>query len=614
MKPEELRRAVLGEVLPEVETPGQYIGGETNSVCRPEAACRLALCFPDAYSVGMSHLGLKILYEIVNARDGFAAERVFVPLPDMAAGLRARGLPLYGLESFTPLADFDVLGFSLQYELTYTNVLTMLDLAGLPLRSADRGANAPLVVAGGPGACNPEPLAAFVDLFLIGEAEEALPELLDLVLAAKRAGASRRELLLDCARRLRGAYVPSLYRVRHLPDGRLAAIEPAEPGVPELVERRLVDDFEHAPAPVKPVVPLVETVHDRLVIEIMRGCAHGCRFCQAGAAYRPLRRRSVARLLALAEQGLAATGYDEVGLLSLSSSDYPELTALVNGLQTRFGREGVSVSLPSLRVNRGLAQLPALVNSVRKGAITVAPEAGSERLRQVINKDISDIELMDGLAAAFEAGWNRVKLYFMCGLPTEADEDLAAAAALIERCAGLSRRLARRAGQIHASVSNFVPKPGTPFQREAMCPADEFARRHGLIRAGMKSRRGWTLKFHDIGQSLLEGALARGDRRVGAVIERAWRAGCRLDSWSEHFRPDLWEAAWREEGLDPAFYAARPREAGETLPWAHISQGVSARFLEEERERAMTGRPSPACPAPEGRGACRVCGACPGGE
>jgi radical SAM family uncharacterized protein len=560
----------------------------------------------------MSHLGVKLLYELLNTRPEVAAERCFAPLPDMERELRARGLPLWGLETFTPLGRFDVIGFSLQYELTYSNVLNLLDLAGLPVRSAERDERHPLVIAGGPGAYNPEPLADFIDLFLIGEAEESLPELVEVLIAAKRSGAGRRETLLECVRRVRGAYAPALYDVSYHPDGRVAAVEPAESGVPARVERRVVADLESAFHPVCPVVPFVETVHDRLTVEIMRGCAHGCRFCQAGGSYRPRRWRSVPRLLELIDRGLAATGYDEVGLLSLSSSDYPQLLELVNAINARHAKGGVSVSLPSLRISERLAELPALISSVRKSALTVAPEAASERLRAVISKPVSDAELFAGLAAAFRAGWNGVKLYFMIGLPTETDADVAAIAELAGRAAALGRREAPRMGRITASVANFVPKPGTPFQWEPMAAPEELRRRRELVFSRLRSRR-VELKFHDAAQSALEGALARGDRRMGRAIELAWRKGCRLDGWSEHFRPDLWAEGFREAGLDPAFYAGRERGGDEVLPWDHVSAGVSREFLRKERERSHAGQPSGDCPSKPGSPECAGCGACPPG-
>jgi radical SAM family uncharacterized protein len=601
----------LEALLPKVETPGQYVGGEVNSIVKTSADIRAALCFPDTYSVGMSHLGLKILYQLLNSLDGVAAERCFTPRPDMIELLREHKLPLWGLESFTPLSEFDLIGFSLQYELTYTNVLTMLDLAGLPLRSSERNNSHPLIIAGGPCAYNPEPLADFIDLFLIGEGEESLPELIS-VIRELGPNCSREQLLAECARRVPGAYAPALFEVSYHKDGRISCCQPRLADIPANIERRVVENFESSFASQTPVIPFVDVVHDRLSVEIMRGCAHGCRFCQAGTTYRPLRARSVERILEIVATGLASTGYDEIGLLSLSTSDYPHLAELVTRLTDLYAQKGVSISLPSLRVNQALAEVPALVSTVRKGAITVAPEAGTERLRRIINKQITDAELFEGVSAAFAAGWNRVKLYFMTGLPGEEDDDLTGIAGLIERVAALARKQATRGGKVNASISNFVPKPGTPFQWEAMASAEDFEAKRQYVRSQFRGRRkNWNLKFHDIGPSMLEGAIARGDRRLGAVIESAWRSGCRLDAWSEYYRQDLWDAAFAENEIDPNFYTTRTRELDEILPWGHISQGVSNEFLIAERQRARAGEFTDDCPMDTGEEACTACGACP---
>jgi radical SAM family uncharacterized protein len=531
----------------------------------------------------------------------------------LEAQLRAHGLPLYSLETFTPLLDFDVLAFSAAYELCYTNVLTMLDLAGLPLRAAERRDGDPLVILGGHAAFSPEPLADFVDAFCLGDGEELAGELSARLAALKPLALPREELLLRLARETPGVYVPRFYRHDFGPDGRLRALAPLRPNLPFPVARRVVSDLERAPFPTAPVVPYVEAVFERYVVELMRGCVNGCRFCQAGVATRPRRIRGPEVVLELARRGLAATGYDELGLLSLSAGDYPDLPALARRVNAEFAPRGVSLSLPSLRVDEVLSVLPAEMAGVRKGALTLAPEAGTERLRAVINKPIRDEHLLAGCRAAFQSGYSAVKLYFMLGLPGETDEDLRAIGALAGRIARLRREVCGKSpAQVTLSVSSFIPKPGTPFQWAAMPARAEWKRRQAVVRDSIRERS-VKAKFHNVEQSFLEGLFARGDRRLGKVLEAAWRRGARFDGWEDQFRFEVWEAAFAECGLDAEREAGRERAWDEVLPWAAVSDTASTAWLKREWEKSLRGETTPPCaPAPgsDKEGPCSFCDAC----
>lgn len=591
---EEELRTELARILPHVRTPAQYIGREIGAVRKDPSEVEVSFClaFPDTYSVGMSHVGLRILYEVINREEGLAAERLFAPWPDMGRMLRERKLPLCSLESTRPAGDFDVLGFSLQYELTYTNVLYMLELAGIPLLAAERarlekrGQRTPLVIGGGPCAYNPEPVAEFFDAFVIGDGEEAVLEIAAFLKEARRARADRGSILRGLAG-IEGLYVPSLYEAVHGPDGILDELAPIAPEAPARVQRRVVRDLDSAPFPTAPVVPYVETVHDRYTIEIMRGCVHRCRFCQAGVNYRPRRERSVDKILQLARDGVRNTGYDEVGLASLSTGDYSRFRELLGRMVDEFEPKGVSLSVPSLRVDKLLREVPRAVSAVRRSGLTFAPECATERLRRVVNKPIENSDLMEAAKSAFEAGWEAVKLYFMIGLPGERDEDVRGIAAMAGDICFMRRRMGKREAKVNLSVASFVPRPHTPFQWEAMVVPEELRRRQGLVRSGLGSRR-IRARFHDVESSVLEAALARGDRRLSRAVLEAYRRGCVFDAWGEWFRPEAWREAFGTCRLDPSFYAHRERGEDELLPWAHIEGGAQGEALLRERKKAYS--------------------------
>ena len=602
-----IHEILVSRVLPYVEAPGRYTGGEINVAHKDLSQTRLsfALAFPDVYEIGMSHVGLQILYSIVNARDDLAAERTYAPWPDMAALMRQVGVPLYTLESFRPVRELDVLGISLQTELCYTNVLEMLDLAGIPLRSNERGPDDPVVLGGGPAALCPEPVAEFFDVLLLGDGEHVVLDFADALIDSSERGLARTQCLEALAERIPSAYVPSLYTVDYREDGCVAAVTPRSPAARTPVAAALIDDLDQAYFPDDPIVANVETVHDRIGIEILRGCTQGCRFCQAGMTKRPARPRSADGMLDLARRSYERTGHDEVSLHSLSSSDYPDLPDFIKRIQAELGPRNVNIALPSLRVSDQLTTLPELLKNVRKCSLTVAPEAATDRLRAVINKNIDEADLFRGAEEAFRQGWRLVKLYFMVGLPTETDEDLDGIVDIAERVADARKPFGGRA-QVNVSIAPFVPKPHTPFQWEPMIPIERMKEIEQQLRSRVHYRS-VKLKFHRAQRSFLEGVFARGDRRLARVVEAAWRAGCVFDQWDDHLHFDVWMATFDTLGLAPAFYANRGRSTDEVLPWSHLSAHVTPDFLLRERQRAFDGVRTLDCRTTR----CHACGACP---
>jgi radical SAM family uncharacterized protein len=580
-----LKNDIMTHVLPRVQTPGQYAGGERHQVVKDRAALDLtvALAFPDTYAIGMSHLGLQILYHMLNSRDDVAAERVFAPWIDMEDELRKRGLPLYSLETFTPLCDFDVVGFSMQYELCYTNFLNMLELGGIPVRTGERGRGDPVVLGGGSISLAMEPAAPFFDAILVGDAEDVLDEIADRVIEWKRGGAPRRALHESLAR-IPGMYVPSLYTVRYNEDGTVASIV-NDPAAPRWVAKTTVRDLESAPYPTRPVIPNVATVHDRINMEIMRGCPNQCRFCQAVKHYRPLKRRSVEKIIELCEETYRNTGYEEISLTSLSTADYPGIEELIPAIAGRFDGRRVNVCLPSLRVKEELENIPGLVSTVRKSGLTMAPEVATDRLRAVIRKPILNRDLLNGCLAAWKAGYDLVKFYFMVGVPGENEDDLRGIVELCEAASLSRKQVARRRGKINISVSSHVPKPHTPFQWEAMSDRGELLAKQSFVRSYNRSSS-LKLRFHNVDESYLEGVFSRGDRRLAAALLKARERGIRMDAWSERFSLEAWREVFEEARIDPDFYALRARGTDEILPWDMITVGSPTHYLLKERDRA----------------------------
>jgi len=596
------------ELLSRVEKPARYTGSEMNAETKPlsEAEVSFAFCFPDTYEVAMSHLGMKILYGILNDLPYAVCERACMPWVDMLQEMKEHQAPLCTLESRTPLHRFDIVGFTLQYEMSYTNILEMLHLGGVAIKSADRAQDAPFVVAGGPCAFNPEPLAPFIDAFMIGDGEDSIVELTNVIRDCRRAGVSRRECLRRLAD-LRGVYVPCFYRDTYNPDGTLQSLVPTEPGVPARVLKSIVTDFENAYAAVKPPVPYLQVVFDRIMLEIMRGCTRGCRFCQAGMLYRPVRERSVDKLVELAKASVENTGYEEISLSSLSSSDYSHISELAGRLTEELKDKRVSLSLPSLRVDKFVQDTLTHTQKVKKSSLTFAPEAGTQRLRDVINKNVTEADLVNTLTNAFSNGWNAVKLYFMTGLPTETDEDLLGIARLARLAAdtyyAVPKQQRVKGLRITCSASVFVPKPFTPFQWCAQDRPEEVKRKQHMVKDAFFPLKSAAFHYHDSGVSEMEACFAVGDRRLADVLYRAWELGCRLDGWSDQFRYDLWRQAFDDCGLSVDFYAHRQRALDEVLPWDHIDSGISKAFLRREYEKALRAQTTRDC-----REGCNGCG------
>ncbi len=604
--------ALSDEILMSVEKPARYIGGEVNAVMKEKKRVdiRFAMCFPDVYEIGMSHLGIQILYDMFNQREDIWCERVYSPWTDMDRVLRERKIPLFALESQDPVKDFDFLGITIQYEMCYTNILQVLDLAQIPLKAGERTKEHPFVIGGGPCAYNPEPLADFFDLFYIGEGETQYFHLMDVYKIWKKSGAPR-EAFLKQAAQVPGIYVPSLYDVEYHGDGTIRSMHPNCPEAPAQVKKQIVMDVTDTFYPKKPVVPYIKATQDRVVLEIQRGCIRGCRFCQAGMLYRPTRERDLSMLKEYAKEMLKNTGYEEISLSSLSSSDYSKLGELVEFLIGECGAKGVNMSLPSLRIDAFSLDVMGKVQDVKKSSLTFAPEAGSQRLRNVINKGLTEEMILEGAGQAFEGGWNRVKLYFMLGLPTENEEDMKGIAWLAEKIAeryyDVPKEQRNKKCQIVVSTSFFVPKPFTPFQWAQMCTKEEFLHRAYVVNHEIKeqkNKKSIKYNWHEADVTVLEGILARGDRRIGPAIQRAYEKGCLFDSWSEWFQNERWLEAFAECGTDMDFYTTRERALDEIFPWDFIDIGVSRRFLEKEWKRAHEETVTPNC-----RQNCSGCGA-----
>lgn len=597
----------MEQLLLTVQKPGRYSGGEINQVVKDKNAVdvRFAFCFPDTYEIGMSHLGMKILYSLFNEREDIWCERVFAPWIDFEKVMRKENIPLFALESRDSIKDFDFVGFTLQYELSYTNILSMLDLGGIPLKSCDRGENDPIVVAGGPCTCNPEPLCDFIDIFFLGEGEQVDLEVIDLYKETKKKGGSKIDFLRAAAK-IQGVYVPALYEFSYNADGTVSAIT-AKDHAPQKIEKRIEADLDKTYYPDRFVVPYIETVHDRAVQEVFRGCIRGCRFCQAGYIYRPVREKSADTVNRQARALCKNTGYDEISLSSLSTSDYTQLEQMLDEMLTWTDQDKVSLSLPSLRIDNFSEELLKKINRLRKSGLTFAPEAGTQRLRDVINKNITEEDILTSCRTAFKGGYTSVKLYFMMGLPTERDEDIIGIAELAQKIVDLYYAMPEKpkgkAVNVSISVANFVPKPHTPFQFEPQITREEMMRRQALLKDNIKSKK-ITFNYHENRTSFLEGVFARGDRRLGAVIEAAYKKGCRFDGWDECFNLDAWLEAFDECNVSPEFYANRTRSFEEIMPWDHLDYRITKEFLIRENIAAHAERTTPNC-----REKCAGCGA-----
>ena len=604
--------ALSDEILLQIDKPARYIGGEVNMVRKDlgKVDVRFAMCFPDVYEIGMSHLGIQILYDMLNRREDTYCERVYSPWPDLHKIMKERDIPLFTLETQSPVGEMDFLGITIQYEMCYTNILQILDLSKIPLHAKERTWEDPIVIGGGPCTYNPEPLADFFDIFYIGEGETRYDDLLALYKSCRAKGCTRQEFLEEAAK-IPGLYVPSLYEVTYHEDGTIASFAPVKEGIPARVKKEIVMELTDTPYPTKPLVPYIKVTQDRVVLEIMRGCIRGCRFCQAGMIYRPTRERSLEQLKRWAYEMLKNTGHEEISLSSLSSSDYTKLKELVTFLIEEFQGKGINISLPSLRIDAFSLDVMRKVQDVRKSSLTFAPEAGSQRLRDVINKGLTEEVILDGAGQAFEGGWQKVKLYFMLGLPKETEEDMREIPRLAERIAERYYEIPkeRRNGkcQITISTSFFVPKPFTPFQWAPMCSRDEFLDKARVVNEEVKlqlNRKSLKYNWHEADVTVLEGVFARGDRRVGRVLEQAYRNGCIFDSWTEFFDNEKWLSAFAETGISMDFYNSRVRDTEELLPWDFIDCGVSREFLKREWEKAQKGIVTPNC-----RMQCSGCGA-----